>query len=85
VPGHLGYVGVPATVEVSAMESFFSSIHFTGRVAPVRRFLPELIELILNRTINPGLVFDLTLPLEQAADGYKAMDERRATKALLQP
>jgi threonine dehydrogenase-like Zn-dependent dehydrogenase len=46
----------------------------------VRRFLPELIDLISNRTIDPGKVFDLTLPLDQAADGYRAMDERRAIK-----
>lgn len=48
--------------------------------APVRRLLPELIDLIWSRTINPGLVFDLTLPLDQAAEGYRAMDERRANK-----
>ena len=49
----------------------------------MRRFLPELIELIWDRTINPGKVFDLTLPLDHAADGYRAMDERRAIKTLL--
>jgi threonine dehydrogenase-like Zn-dependent dehydrogenase len=51
----------------------------------VRRFLPQLIELIWNRQIGPGKVFDLTLPLDQAAEGYRAMDERRAIKVLLQP
>jgi threonine dehydrogenase-like Zn-dependent dehydrogenase len=51
----------------------------------VRRFLPDLIDLIWNRQINPGKVFDLTLPLEQVAEGYRAMDERRAIKALLIP
>ena len=51
----------------------------------MRRFLPELIDMIWNRTIDPGKVFDLTLPLDQAAEGYRAMDERRAVKALLQP
>ena len=55
-----------------------------GGPAPVRRFLPELIDLIGNRRIDPGKVFDLTLPLDQAAEGYKAMDERRAIKTLLQ-
>jgi len=49
----------------------------------VRRFLPKLIDLILSGTINPGKVFDLALPLEQVAEGYRAMDERRAIKALL--
>ena len=49
----------------------------------MRRFLPKLIDLILNGTINPGKVFDLALPLEQVAEGYRAMNERRAIKALL--
>lgn len=64
---------------------FFSHVHLHGGPAPVRRFLPELIRLIWNRAIDPGRVFDLELPLEAAAEGYKAMDERRAIKALLRP
>jgi len=56
-----------------------------GGPAPVRGFLPRLVDLIWTRRIDHGRVFDLTLPLDQAADGYKAMDERRAIKALLQP
>jgi threonine dehydrogenase-like Zn-dependent dehydrogenase len=51
----------------------------------VRRFLPELIELVWERKVNPGKVFDLRLPLDQVAEGYRAMDERRAIKALLRP
>ena len=51
----------------------------------MRRYLPELIELVLDRKINPGKVFDLTLPLDQVAEGYRAMDERRAIKTLLRP
>jgi threonine dehydrogenase-like Zn-dependent dehydrogenase len=51
----------------------------------VRRFLPELTELIWNRTIDPGAVFDLELPLDDAAAGYAAMDQRRAIKTLLRP
>ncbi len=58
-------------------------MHLHGGPAPVRRFLPELIQLIWDREIDPGAVFDLTLPLEEAAEGYRAMDERRATKVLL--
>jgi threonine dehydrogenase-like Zn-dependent dehydrogenase len=81
--GHVGYVGVAHEVELPGMELFFSGVHLHGGPAPVRRFLPELIELIISGQIDPGEVFDLTLPLEQAADGYKAMDERRATKVLL--
>jgi threonine dehydrogenase-like Zn-dependent dehydrogenase len=81
--GHVGYVGVPHDVTLSAEQLFFSHVHLHGGPAPVRRFLPELIQLISERTIEPGRVFDLELPLDQAADGYKAMDERRAIKVLL--
>lgn len=84
--GHVGYVGVAHEgVALPMDELFFTGIHLHGGPAPVRRFLPELIQLIWDRTIDPGKVFDLTLPLEQAAEGYKAMDERRAVKVLLQP
>ncbi|WP_432837931.1 zinc-dependent alcohol dehydrogenase family protein [Dactylosporangium sp. CA-092794] len=83
--GHVGYVGVAHGVQLPGQELFFSYVHLHGGPAPVRRFLPELIELITNRTIDPGRVFDLTLPLDRAADGYKAMDDRCAIKALLRP
>ena len=81
--GHVGYVGVPHDVTLLADELFYKHVHLHGGPAPVRRFLPELIDLIWNRTIDPGRVFDLELPLDQAADGYRAMDERRAIKVLL--
>jgi threonine dehydrogenase-like Zn-dependent dehydrogenase len=83
--GHVGYVGVAHGVELSGEELFFSHVHLHGGPAPVRRFLPQLVDLILNRQIDPGKVFDLELPLEQAAEGYQAMDERRAIKVLLRP
>jgi len=83
--GHIGYVGVAHGVELPGRELFFSHVHLHGGPAPVRRFLPELIDLIWNRQIDPGKVFDLTLPLDQAAEGYRAMDERRAIKTLLRP
>ncbi|MDF2510051.1 MAG: dehydrogenase [Microbacterium sp.] len=81
--GHVGYVGVAHDVALPGEELFFSGVHLHGGPAPVRRFLPELIQLIWDRKIDPGKVFDLTLPLEDAAEGYRAMDERRATKVLL--
>jgi threonine dehydrogenase-like Zn-dependent dehydrogenase len=81
--GHVGYVGVTHDVQLPGDELFFSHVHLHGGPAPVRRFLPEQIELISNGTIEPGRVFDLTLPLEDVADGYRAMDERRAIKTLL--
>jgi threonine dehydrogenase-like Zn-dependent dehydrogenase len=83
--GHVGFVGVAHGVELPVEGLFWSLVHLHGGPAPVRRFLPELIDLIWSRRIDPGKVFDLTLPLEQAADGYKAMDERRAIKTLLRP
>jgi threonine dehydrogenase-like Zn-dependent dehydrogenase len=81
--GHVGYVGVAHDVQLPGEELFFSGVHLHGGPAPVRRFLPDLIGLIWDRKINPGRVFDLTIPLEDAAEGYLAMHERRATKALL--
>ena len=81
--GHVGYVGVAHDVELPGQELFFSHVHLHGGPAPVRRFLPELIDLIWRRQIDPGTVFDLALPLDEAAEGYKAMDERRAIKVLL--
>jgi threonine dehydrogenase-like Zn-dependent dehydrogenase len=81
--GHMGFVGVNHGVSIPGMELFFSGIHLHGGPAPVRRFLPDLIRLIWDGEIDPGKIFDLTLPLEQAPEGYRAMDERRAIKTLL--
>ena len=83
--GGIGYVGVPHGVELDGEQLFFSHVHLHGGPAPVRRYLPELIRLVLEEKINPGKVFDLVLPLDQVAEGYRAMDERRAIKALLRP
>ena len=81
--GHVGFVGVTHGVAIPGEELFYAEVHLMGGPAPVRRFLPELIDLIWNRKIEPGKVFDLTLPLEQVAEGYRAMDKRRAIKTLL--
>ncbi len=83
--GWVGYVGVPHGVELKGEELFYTHVHLHGGPAPVRRFLPELIDLVWNGKINPGKVFDLALPLDQVAEGYRAMDERRAIKTLLRP
>jgi threonine dehydrogenase-like Zn-dependent dehydrogenase len=83
--GYVGFVGVFHGMQLPGDELFFAAVHLHGGPAPVRRFLPELIDLIWSRKINPGKVFDLTLPLDQVAEGYRAMDERRAIKALLRP
>ena len=83
--GSVGYVGMPHGVEINGEELFFPHVRLHGGPAPVRDYLPNLIDLVLNGKINPGKVFDLTLPLDQVAEGYRAMDERRAIKALLRP
>src|SRR5882672_2287050 len=83
--GSVGYVGVPHGVELKGEELFFAHVRLHGGPAPVRRFLPNLIEQVWDRKINPGLVFDLTLPLDQVAERYRAMEERRASKTLLRP
>ncbi|GHF08812.1 IMP dehydrogenase [Streptomyces spiralis] len=83
--GSVGFVGVPHEVAVDGQELFFSHVGLRGGPAPVRRYLPDLIDRVLTRRIEPGKVFDLTLPLEQVAEGYQAMDERRAIKTLLKP
>ena len=83
--GSIGYVGVPHGVQLDGQELFFTHVRLHGGPAPVRRYLPKLIDLVLTGKIHPGKVFDLTLPLAKVADGYRAMDERRAIKVLLQP
>jgi threonine dehydrogenase-like Zn-dependent dehydrogenase len=83
--GHVGYVGVTHGVSLAGEELFFSHVHLHGGPAPVRRFLPDLMDRIWNRRIRPGRVFDLELPLEEAATGYQAMDSRQAIKVLLRP
>lgn len=83
--GSIGYVGVPHNAMLDLQPVFFTLVRLHGGPAPVRRYLPNLIKLVLDGKINPGKVFDLTLPLDQVAEGYRAMDERRAIKALLRP
>lgn len=83
-PGSMiGYVGVPHGVEFDGQQPFFGQRGLMGGPAPVGRFLPHLLDLILIRQSNPGKVFDVELPLTDAAEGYRAMDERRAIKTLL--
>jgi threonine dehydrogenase-like Zn-dependent dehydrogenase len=83
--GHVGFVGVFHGMQLAAMDLFWSTVHLHGGPAPVRQYLPHLVDLIWSRKIDPGKVFDLTLPLDQVAEGYRVMDERRAIKALLRP
>jgi threonine dehydrogenase-like Zn-dependent dehydrogenase len=85
-PGSMvGFVGVPHGVTVPVDRMFGKNVGLAGGVAPVRRYLPELLDLVTSGTVNPGLVFDTVMPLADVAAGYKAMDERVAVKVLLQP
>ena len=85
-PGsRVGFVGVPHDVELPIRRMFQKNIALAGGMAPVRAYLPHLLELVQDGVINPGLVFDTTLPLDQVAEGYRAMDERRSIKVLIQP
>ncbi|MET7354092.1 zinc-dependent alcohol dehydrogenase family protein [Streptomyces mirabilis] len=83
--GNVGFVGMPHGVQIDGQELFFSHVGLRGGPAPVRAYLPDLIDRVAGGRINPGKVFDLTLPLDEVAEGYKAMDERRAIKTLLRP
>ncbi|MER7930632.1 zinc-dependent alcohol dehydrogenase family protein [Streptomyces sp. NPDC096057] len=83
--GNVGFVGMPHGVQIDGQELFFSHVGLRGGPAPVRAYLPDLIDRVYSGRINPGKVFDLTLPLNEVSEGYKAMDERRAIKALLRP
>ncbi len=81
----VGFVGVPHGVQLPVRQMFQKNIGLAGGMAPVRRYLPDLLERVVSGAIDPGLVFDLTLPLADAAEAYRAMDGRRAIKVLLQP
>ena len=83
--GMVGWVGAPHGVELSMQDSFWRNVGVSGGPAPVRHYLPRLLDLVWNRKIDPGKVFDLVLPLDQVAEGYRAMDNRRAIKVLLHP
>lgn len=81
----VGFAGVPHDISIAGEDLFRSQVGLRGGLAPVRRLLPDLIDRVLGGKIKPGKVFDVTLPLEQVADGYHAMDRREAIKVLLKP
>lgn len=85
VGGYMSFVGSPHGVSFDGRQMFLTHVHLHGGPAPVRRFMPKLIDLVVSGKIDSGRVFDLTLPLDKVAEGYRAMDERRAIKVLLQP
>jgi threonine dehydrogenase-like Zn-dependent dehydrogenase len=79
----VGFVGVPHGVDLPVGKMFSKNVGLAGGVAPVRRYLPELLDLVTSGAVDPGLVFDTRLPLDDVAEGYRAMDERRAIKVYL--
>ncbi|KRF17207.1 IMP dehydrogenase [Nocardioides sp. Soil797] len=82
----VGFVGVPQEgMEIAPRSLFARNVGLFGGIAPVRTYLPDLLGMVLDGSIDPGKVFDLTVPLDEVAEGYRAMDERRATKVLVQP
>jgi threonine dehydrogenase-like Zn-dependent dehydrogenase len=83
--GRIGFVGVPHGVDLPVRAMFGRNVGVAGGMAPVRKYLPELLELTLSGRLDAGPVFDLTLPLDEVAEGYRAMDERRAIKVLVEP
>ena len=83
--GAVGYVGVPHGVEFPARRLFSRNVAVGGGVAPARAYLPELLDDVLAGRLDPGPVFDVELPLDEVAEGYSAMHERRAVKVLLRP
>ena len=83
--GMVGWVGVPHVTDLPQEHMFWKNVGLRGGPAPVRAYLPDLLDRVWNGRINPGKVFDLELPLDQIAEGYAAMDQRRAIKTLLRP
>jgi threonine dehydrogenase-like Zn-dependent dehydrogenase len=81
----VGFVGVPHGVQLPVRRMFQKNVGLAGGMAPTRRYMPELLALVLDGTIEPGRVFDATVPLDKVAEGYRAMDERRAIKVLVEP
>jgi threonine dehydrogenase-like Zn-dependent dehydrogenase len=84
--GNIGFVGSPSGgSELNMRQLFNKNITIGGGMAPARTYIPELLEDVLAGTINPGRVFDVEMPLEDAPEAYRAMDARRAVKVLLRP
>lgn len=83
--GMVGWVGVPHVTDIPQEHMFWKNVGLRGGPAPVRAYLPDLLERVWDRRVDPGRVFDVTLPLIEVAEAYAAMDERRAIKVLLRP
>ena len=83
--GGVGFVGVPHGVVLPVASMFGRNVGLAGGMAPVRKYLPDLMDRTLSGRIDPSPIFDLTLPLDEVAEGYRAMDEQRAIKVLLEP
>jgi threonine dehydrogenase-like Zn-dependent dehydrogenase len=83
--GAVGRVGVPQDALMPAATStFFSNITIAGGPAPARAYIAELLPDVIEGRIQPGRVFDWTGRLDGVPDGYKAMNDRKAIKALIE-
>ncbi len=79
----MGYVGVTARRRAVGARHVLPQRWDPGGPAPVRAYIPELLDDVLAGRINLGLVFDCETDLDHIAEAYGAMDERRAIKSLV--
>lgn len=85
IGGQVGWVGLPHVERIDQSHMFWRNVGLRGGLAPAREYLPTLLPRVLDGAIQPGRVFDVTLPLREVAEGYAAMHKRRAIKVLLDP
>jgi threonine dehydrogenase-like Zn-dependent dehydrogenase len=84
--GAVGRVGVPHYETIPASETlFYNNISIGGGPAPVRAYIDELLQDVLEERIDPGRVFDRVVGLDGVPDGYRAMNEREAIKIMVTP
>ncbi|ELZ61317.1 alcohol dehydrogenase [Haloferax sp. ATCC BAA-644] len=82
--GNIGYVGVPHLDNADFVEQlFFKNASFTGGPANVRNYAEELMEDVLQGTLDPSPIFTKTVGLDNVSEGYEAMDEREAVKVMV--
>ena len=85
--GTIGFVGVPygAHDGLNLRRMFSQNVALRGGVAPVRRYVDELLRDVLAGTLDASPVFDLDVRLDDVPRGYAAMDGREAIKVLVRP
>ena len=84
--GAVGRVGVPQGETMpGSLPAFYNNITVSGGPAPVRAYIDELLPDILDGRIEPGRVFDRVVDLDSVPDGYRAMNERKSIKVMVEP